>query len=112
MPDAKKLVAKILFRQNGKLLYLLKERKLSVLVHIQKQSYGIVMKFFLLSTTGEKPFVLGLENHFGFSQEVHQYIRTKLIVKTDKATHIPSIERLSLIAREVYAIVRQELLAK
>ena len=34
-----------------------------------------------LLSTGEKPFVLGLENHFGFSQEVHQYIRIKLIVK-------------------------------
>ena len=65
-----------------------------------------------LLSTGEKPFVLGLENHFGFSQEVHQYIRTKLTVKTDKATHIPSIERLSLVAREVHALVHHELLAQ
>jgi len=65
-----------------------------------------------LLSTGEKPFVLGLENHFGFSQEAHQYIEIRLIVKADKATHIPSIEKPSLIAREVHAIVNKELAAK
>ena len=44
---------KILFRLNGKPpgLLKLKESKLNASVHILKQSYGIVMKFFLLSST-------------------------------------------------------------
>ena len=49
------------------------------------------------------------ENPFGTRQEAHQYIEIRLIVKADKATHIPSIEKLSLIAREVHAIVNKEL---
>ena len=41
-----------------------------------------------------------------------QSIGIKLIVKADKATHIPSIEKISLIAKEVHAIVHEELLVK
>ena len=52
------------------------------------------------------------ENPVGPSLETHQYIGIKLIVKTDKATHIPSIEKISLIAKEVHAIVHEELLVK
>jgi hypothetical protein len=37
---------------------------------------------------------------------------TKTNFKADKAAHIPSIEKISLIAKEVYAIVFKELLAK
>jgi hypothetical protein len=52
------------------------------------------------------------ENHFSPSLETHQYIGIKLIVKADEATHIPSIEKISPIAREVHAIVHEELLSK
>jgi hypothetical protein len=44
--------------------------------------------------------------------ETHQYIGIKLTVKADKAAHIPSIEKIGLIAKEVHAIVHKELLAK
>jgi hypothetical protein len=52
------------------------------------------------------------ENPYGSIQEAHQSIGIKLIVKADKAIHIPSIEKLSLIAREVHMIVIKELAAK
>ena len=52
------------------------------------------------------------ENPFGPSLETHQYIGIKLIVKADKATNIPSIEKIGPIAREVNAIVTKELLAR
>ena len=51
------------------------------------------------------------ENPYGSSLEAHQYIRTKLIVRADNASHIPSIRKLSSIAREARAIVHGELLA-
>ena len=51
------------------------------------------------------------ENPYGSIQEAHQYIGIKLIIKADKATHIPSIEKIGLIAREVNAIVQHKLLA-
>jgi hypothetical protein len=52
------------------------------------------------------------ENPFGSNLETHQYIGIKLIFKADKATHIPSIEKIDPIAREIYAIVLKELLAR
>jgi hypothetical protein len=52
------------------------------------------------------------ENPVGPSLETHQYIGIKLIVKADKAAHIPSIEKIGLIAKEVHAIVHKKLLAK
>jgi hypothetical protein len=42
----------------------------------------------------------------------NQTIRIKLIVKTDKATHMPHIETISRIIREVYEIVFKELITK
>jgi hypothetical protein len=52
------------------------------------------------------------ENPIGPGSKTDQSLEIKLIVKADKATHIPSIEKLSLIAREVNAIVQHELLAQ
>jgi hypothetical protein len=51
-------------------------------------------------------------NPYGPSSEAIESVGIKLIVKADKATHIPSIEKISPIAREVHAIVHEELLAK
>ena len=51
-------------------------------------------------------------NPYGLSSEPIQSVGIKLIVKADKAAHIPSIEKISLIAKEVHAIVLEELLAK
>jgi hypothetical protein len=51
-------------------------------------------------------------NPYGPSSEPIESVGIKLIVKADKATHIPSIEKISPIAREVHAIVHEELLAK
>jgi hypothetical protein len=55
-----------------------------------------------ISLVGENPYVSG----FG----THHYIRTRLIVKADNAAHIPSIRKLSPIAKEVRAIVHNELI--
>jgi hypothetical protein len=52
------------------------------------------------------------DNPFGHGSETRQSIGIKLIVKADKATHIPSIEKLNLISREVHELVHQELLAQ
>jgi hypothetical protein len=52
------------------------------------------------------------ENPVGPSLETHQYIGIKLIVKADKAAHIPSVEKISLMAKEVHAIVHEKLLVK
>jgi hypothetical protein len=49
--------------------------------------------------------------HLAHSLETPQYIGIKLTVKADKATHIPYIEKIDPIAREVHAIVLKELLA-
>jgi hypothetical protein len=51
-------------------------------------------------------------NPYGPSSEPIESVGIKLIVKADEATHIPSIEKISPIAREVHAIVHKELLAK
>jgi hypothetical protein len=51
-------------------------------------------------------------NPYGPSSEPIQSVGIKLIVKADKATHIPSIEKIGLIAKEVHTIVLEELLAK
>ena len=52
------------------------------------------------------------ENPFGPSSEIDRSLGIKLIVIAGKATHIPSIEKLSPIAREVHAMVQQELLTQ
>jgi hypothetical protein len=49
---------------------------------------------------------------YGPSSEPIESVGIKLIVKADKAIHIPSIEKIGLIAREVHAIVHEELLVK
>ena len=51
-------------------------------------------------------------NPYGPSSEPIESIGIKLIVKADKAAHIPSIEKIGLIAREVHAIVHEELVVK
>ena len=51
-------------------------------------------------------------NPYGPSSEPIQSVGIKLIVKADEATHIPSIEKIGLIAKEVHAIVHEELLVK
>ena len=44
--------------------------------------------------------------------ERRQTLGIKLIVKSDKATHMPSIETISHIIREVNGIVSKDLVAK
>jgi hypothetical protein len=51
-------------------------------------------------------------NPYGPSSEPIQSVGIKMIVKADEATHIPSIEKIGLIAKEVHAIVHEELLVK
>ena len=51
-------------------------------------------------------------NPDGLSSEPIQSVGIKLIVKANKAAHIPSIEKIGPIAKEVHAIVLEELLAK
>lgn len=48
---------------------------------------------------------------FGPSSEARQSIGIKLIVKADKVTYMPFIEKISLLIREAHAIVLKELLA-
>ena len=51
-------------------------------------------------------------NPYGPSSEPIQSVGIKLIIKADNATHIPSIEKIGLIAKEVHVIVHEELLLK
>jgi hypothetical protein len=51
-------------------------------------------------------------NPYGPSSKPIQSIGIKLIIKADKAAHIPSIEKIGLIAKDVHAIVHEELLLK
>jgi hypothetical protein len=53
-----------------------------------------------------------LANPDGLSSEPIQSVGIKLIVKANKAAHIPSIEKIGPIAKEVHAMVLEELLAK
>lgn len=49
------------------------------------------------------------DNPYGPSSEPSRYIEVKLIVKADKAAHIPSIEKIGLIAGRVRSIVMKKL---
>jgi hypothetical protein len=52
------------------------------------------------------------DNPLGPHSERRQTIEIKLIVKADEGTYMPSIEKLSLLIREVHALVHRELLAQ
>jgi hypothetical protein len=58
------------------------------------------------------PFVNLDVEMFPVVNSIFQTMGIKLIVKSDKATHMPSIETISHLIREVHGIVSKELVAK
>jgi hypothetical protein len=58
------------------------------------------------------PFVNLYVEMFPVVNSIFQTMGIKLIVKSDKATHMPSIETISHLIREVHGIVSKELVAK